>query len=94
MCIGHLGNLKEPGTFTAGSYMSMPYVVTRSFDNKINAFHNVRMRRALQCCSKAFALGIVICAAVGLAHNTSLACNRFADTMQQQWPQEVALWIA
>ncbi|CAL8467964.1 g7502 [Coccomyxa elongata] len=41
VCIGQLGNLKEPGTFTAGSYMSMPYVVTRSYDNKIHAFHNV-----------------------------------------------------
>ncbi|EIE20824.1 choline monooxygenase, partial [Coccomyxa subellipsoidea C-169] len=39
--VGHLGSLKESGTFTAGTYMGMPYVLARSADGQLRAFHNV-----------------------------------------------------
>ena len=41
VCVGHLGDLAAPGSYLSGSYLDMPWVITRAEDSKLRAFHNV-----------------------------------------------------
>ena len=41
VCIGHLGGSESPGSFQSGTYLDMPWVVTRADDGELRAFHNV-----------------------------------------------------
>ena len=100
VCVGHLGNLKDPGTYTAGAYMGMPYVLARSPDGQLRAFHNVCSPDRAQYCSAIifeFEFQSSLCpllpAVICRRCHEILACDRWnnfdrsADTMQQQWPQ-------
>ena len=41
VCVGHLGSLAQPGSYMAGDHLGMPFVVTRSAEGTLHAFHNV-----------------------------------------------------
>jgi len=41
VCVGHLGDMAGPGSYLSGSYLDMPWVITRAEDGKLRAFHNV-----------------------------------------------------
>ncbi|CAL5219950.1 g1882 [Coccomyxa viridis] len=46
VCVGHLGGLESPGSFQSGTYLDMPWVVTRADDGQLRAFHNVCQHHA------------------------------------------------
>lgn len=41
VCVGHLGGLQSPESYQSGTYLDMPWVVTRADDGQLRAFHNV-----------------------------------------------------
>ena len=47
VCVGHLGSLDSLGSFQSGTYLDMPWVVTRADDGQLRAFHNVSIHANL-----------------------------------------------
>ena len=50
VCVGHLGeHLSRPGAFVTGTHLGMPFVIVRSADSTVHAFHNASSLDPMHC---------------------------------------------